>query len=289
MWLLWSQQTGTGLNANKAIVSSQLTSDGVAFAGGTAYPLAYYDSVNAANIATEYGGNPELENPSFAIDPSPSGSNGFDLLGSYGTYSDPNNGYHTVEMNCQSITTRCNDSSPILLDPYLVGPGNPQNLQDTGGTSMLEGGISAEQYLVFAAANPGNWYPRGTTFSTTNSAGDTQIGAPQLNPNQTLLPNYELINPQTGWQFIMQADGNLVVYDNSHSARWSSGTSGHLNQGAYLIMQADGNLVIYIGNTAIWSSGTYGNPGAFLRFQDVDSNVVIYSGDGATALWNTGT
>lgn len=41
----------------------------------------------------------------------------------------------------------------------------------------------------------------------------------------------------------MQADGNLVVYDASWQAQWSSGTAGH--PGAWLAVQDDGNLVVY--------------------------------------------
>ena len=42
---------------------------------------------------------------------------------------------------------------------------------------------------------------------------------------------------------LLQTDGNFVVYDASGVGRWSSGTAGNPN--AYLAMQDDGNLVIY--------------------------------------------
>ena len=69
-------------------------------------------------------------------------------------------------------------------------------------------------------------------------------------------------------------------------ALWSSGTFG--NPGATINMQDDGNLVIYsTSGQALWSSGTSGNPGAKLRMQG-DGNLVIYSTSGK-ALWATDT
>lgn len=44
---------------------------------------------------------------------------------------------------------------------------------------------------------------------------------------------------------------------------WASGTSG----AQYVIMQNDGNLVLY-DDGPVWGSGTYGNPGAYLKVQN---------------------
>lgn len=95
-----------------------------------------------------------------------------------------------------------------------------------------------------------------------------------------------LTAPNRGYQFVMQADGNLVLYNNSGHPLWASNTEG--NPGAYLAMQPDGNLVVYsLTEHALWSSGTAGNPGDALQTQS-DGNVVIYS-SGGTALWATNT
>ena len=53
-----------------------------------------------------------------------------------------------------------------------------------------------------------------------------------------------------------------------------------------LKMQNDGNLVLYHGSTALWDSGTWGNPGAFLSMQN-DGNLVIYTTNG-TPIWSRG-
>ncbi|MFF1438968.1 protein kinase [Streptomyces sp. NPDC058295] len=83
---------------------------------------------------------------------------------------------------------------------------------------------------------------------------------------------------------VMQADGNLVIYDQDHKARWASRTRGEGNSARF---QADGNLVVYnSGGQPVWASRTDGHPGAVLVFQ-ADGNVVITSGD--TVLWSAGT
>lgn len=85
----------------------------------------------------------------------------------------------------------------------------------------------------------------------------------------------------------MQGDGNLVLYklDPGNPAgmviRWSSGTHG--NPGAYLSMQTDGNLVVYRADGyPLWATNTDGyGPTAHMRLQS-DGNMVVYSRD---ALW----
>ncbi|MER8199720.1 trypsin-like serine protease [Streptomyces microflavus] len=103
-------------------------------------------------------------------------------------------------------------------------------------------------------------------------------------------------------RFVMQADGNLVLYhvtggEGKGGALWASGTGGNL--GAFAKMQADGNLVVYKkGSTGdspagfLWASGTSGNVGARLEVQG-DANVVVYTKDGGRGigghLWHTDT
>ncbi|MET7474365.1 protein kinase [Streptomyces sp. NPDC005648] len=95
--------------------------------------------------------------------------------------------------------------------------------------------------------------------------------------------------PGESWQtnrttMTMQTDGNLVIYDEDHHRRWSSGTSG---TGYRAIMQADGNLVVYNKDTfGVWSSVTSGHDGAYLYFGTDGDVSVVYQG---TTLWSAGT
>ena len=96
-----------------------------------------------------------------------------------------------------------------------------------------------------------------------------------------------LTSPNRAYQFVMQADGNLVLYNVSSQPIWASNTTG--NPGAYLVNQAsDGNLVVYSASgQALWNSGTGGYPGDALQVQN-DGNAVIYS-SGGQAIWETKT
>jgi hypothetical protein len=83
---------------------------------------------------------------------------------------------------------------------------------------------------------------------------------------------------------VHQGDGNVVMYRNGR-ALWASGTSGQVT--GRFVMQTDGNLVLYgINGQPLWGSGTSGNSGATFWMQD-DCNGVIYGPGGA--LWATGT
>jgi hypothetical protein len=98
-------------------------------------------------------------------------------------------------------------------------------------------------------------------------------------------------------RLVVQPDGNVVLYrKRDGKAIWSTGTYGH--PGAYAYMQSDGNLVVYKsggGPTtggALWSSRTYGHTGAYALLQN-DGNFVVYkSGGGPTtggSLWASNT
>jgi hypothetical protein len=102
----------------------------------------------------------------------------------------------------------------------------------------------------------------------------------QLTAGQGLGPNQSVTSCNGAYTFIMQSDGNLVLYQGS-TALWATGTNG---RGGYQVdMQGDGNLVVYTSSRApLWASKTNGHPGAYFAVQD-DSNIVVY--DGSTPLW----
>lgn len=87
-----------------------------------------------------------------------------------------------------------------------------------------------------------------------------------------------------GFELRYQQDCNLVLYQGDKPL-WASqsGTAALASQYYELVMKADGDLDIY----GIWSSGTSGNPGAYLELTEYGVPT-IYSKDGKTVLWTTG-
>lgn len=71
---------------------------------------------------------------------------------------------------------------------------------------------------------------------------------------------------------VAQADGNLVLKDESGRVRWATNTQ---RNGAASVWQEDGNLVTYQNGRPIWASNT-GGIGAYLALQ-TDGNLVIYN------------
>ncbi len=116
---------------------------------------------------------------------------------------------------------------------------------------------------------------------TESSSSDRLVSGETIAPNQ-------FIKSRSGqFEFILQGDGNLVLYQlPNYIVLWDSGTNGQ--DVAQCIMQTDGNLVLYSPDfTAAWNSQTSGDPGAYLVVQD-DGNAVIYRTNG-TAAWATNT
>lgn len=106
-----------------------------------------------------------------------------------------------------------------------------------------------------------------------------------MSAGQQLAAGTWLLSPDRTHGLTFQADGNLVAYGPRDRALWSSGT--YDNPGATFVLQSDGNAVIYSSAGAVlWHAGTYGNPGATLKVQD-DGNVVLYRASGGAA-WFTG-
>jgi hypothetical protein len=134
----------------------------------------------------------------------------------------------------------------------------------------------------------------GFTFAAYGKVREKLVGAPVLAPRgsrdcgHTWLTD-KVFQPDeyyTGCRglFIMQSDGNLVLYDEYDTPRWATGTVGW--PGAYAVFQSDGNFVVYTWwGYPLWASNTVNRAiGGRLVFQD-DGNLVIYSQSGA-AVWD---
>jgi subtilase family serine protease len=102
------------------------------------------------------------------------------------------------------------------------------------------------------------------------------IGGGVINESTVLQATQIVYSPSRNHELAMQSDGNLVLYNTTNGmAVWSSGTYG--NPGAYAVVQSDGNFVVYsAGGKALWASSTDGTSvRQFVAVQD-DGNMVIY-------------
>ena len=114
-------------------------------------------------------------------------------------------------------------------------------------------------------------------------SAEAASGQDRLFPNEDLATDQAILNG--GQQFLMQGDGNAVVYSDG-VVRFSTGTTGA--PGSRFVMQGDGNAVVYDpSGRPRWSSGTAGNPGSSIVMQP-DSNLALYSASGQ-ALWSSFT
>jgi hypothetical protein len=118
----------------------------------------------------------------------------------------------------------------------------------------------------------------GLTLQAIQSCG-------RMNPGRVLATGASATSCDGRFTFVIQSDGNLVLYQAGVGAIWANHVYGN---GHILAMQTDGNLVVYnSAGQARWSTGTHGRNGATLFVQN-DGNVVVYSHLGQ-ALWSTGT
>lgn len=93
----------------------------------------------------------------------------------------------------------------------------------------------------------------------------------------------------SSYELVMQPDGNLVEYNRTGRAVWSTGTN--YNDDAAATFQTDGNLVVYPPNSsyALWSSNSWGHYGSTFWLQQ-DGNLVIYASyHGGGVVWASGT
>lgn len=79
----------------------------------------------------------------------------------------------------------------------------------------------------------------------------------QTNGNLALYSNGALLwstQTSTGDRFVMQNDGNLVLYERNGRSLFLTKTDG---SGRYFLLQNDGNMVVYDSrNSAKWLSNT---------------------------------
>lgn len=100
----------------------------------------------------------------------------------------------------------------------------------------------------------------------------------------TLKAGGNLVSPNGQFTLVVQGDGNVVVYRSAcvgdpKCHTWATGTNGQTSNPLF-VMQADGNLVLYNGMLdpakALWNIGPAAVAEYLLIMQD-DGNLVVYS------------
>jgi len=108
----------------------------------------------------------------------------------------------------------------------------------------------------------------------------------QMLPGDILRSGWSIysVSPEA-YRLRMLTDGNLALFDGSGNELWSTKTYGH--PGAYALMQTNGDLVVYDSTGhALWSSGTGDDPGSHLDMLG-DGNIDIIHG--STVVWRSST
>ncbi|MFZ6781341.1 DUF4214 domain-containing protein [Undibacterium sp. Ji83W] len=160
-------------------------------------------------------------------------------------------------------------------------------------TSSGSGTSNTGTYTVYKRDAYGNAIVTTQTPMTQGSQSGnplmTYMGS--MNAGQNLLEGQALYSANGRFQLVMQADGNLVMYDRQQGNAsapgliWQSGT--HAPSGSTgLAVQTDGNLVIYHAGAPLWQSSTSGS-GMVLRLRD-DGNLVLTNAS-QQIVWQTAT
>ncbi|WP_042365267.1 hypothetical protein [Streptacidiphilus neutrinimicus] len=218
-------------------------------------------------------------------------------------YVDAQSGIHLVNPQVPASPTQPTVSTTLQAGQQLA-PGGVITGYDTALVMQPDGN------LVLFLQISGN--QRGPAIWSSNTSGHPGAHA-VMQPDGNLVVYSTSgaalwsshTNGHPGAYITLQHDSNLVLYAANGSALWSTGTNvrgqqipvgtvmkpGWWTQAqtTYLAVQADGNLVLYrtVDNKVLWSSQTYGHPGAYAVMQP-DGNLVVHRPGGA-ALWSTRT
>jgi hypothetical protein len=199
----------------------------------------------------------------------------------------------TLESKLVRLTMQADGNLVI----YSKTTGDPLWSSNTYGNSGARAAMQADGNLVVYAADGHPIWASGTSghpsahlvvqddanvvlYDTTGHplwASGTMWSDPTLR-GKAFTAGTNLTGPlQLPMGSLAVPSGDLEVRTSNGTLRWASNTSG---SNVYGTMQDDGNFVLYDGNhNPIWSTSTWGHPGAVAVFQ-YDLNFVIYDRDG---------
>ena len=177
-----------------------------------------------------------------------------------------------------------NTTRPAQMSEQSVPPGASGTFDFTLNAPQVTG--SYQEHFNLVAENR-------TWLNETGSSIIVNVVSPvaasnsyytSLASGEVLQPGEYLLSPDGQSVFILQGDGNLVLYSN-FKAIWNSGTAG--KPANRLEMQTDGNLVLHFKDGSNWSTSTFSHAGAHLKLQ-TDGRAVIYDA-GNVEIWSAGT
>ncbi|MFV0457995.1 MAG: hypothetical protein ACK5MT_04370 [Actinomycetales bacterium] len=191
-----------------------------------------------------------------------------------------------VSPGTPTVSGSAKPGNVLVANPGTWGPA-PVTLayQWLRDGSALPGATGSSYQLVTADAGhqvsvrvTGTKSGYASASATSSAVGVNPVGA-MLVGGEQLAGDAMMMSPSG--QFRITGDAGFVERDANNRVLFTRGVGQ-----TRLVMQTDGNLVLYDASGALWWSGTWGNPGAFVILQD-DANLVLYRANG-TPLWFNG-
>jgi hypothetical protein len=171
--------------------------------------------------------------------------------------------------NGGSAVTSCTVTAADAANPGRGG----QSATGTASPITVTGLTNGDTYTFSVTASN----PAGPGPSSNPSGNVIPAVQSALRVGQYLSANEMLSSPNGHYYAtVMQSDENVVTWGPS-GAIWSTKTYG--NPGAALYLQTDGNVVLWSGGNPLWSSGTSGLGGTELVMQN-DGNLVLWGPSG---------
>ena len=189
------------------------------------------------------------------------------------------NGWRIISRTCPPGPARGTGPGRLVMqsDGNLVYYGRTVWSSGTAGNPGAYATIQDDgNVVVYSAAGVPLWQAGATCSAMESWDRPSAYSGPQP---PALRPGDVMFSTDRRARFVMQGDGNLVLYRDGRPL-WSTRTHG--NPGAFAVLQSDGNFVVYAaGNRPLWHTSTlYPANAANL----VDSNLVVVQTD-RVELW----
>lgn len=147
---------------------------------------------------------------------------------------------------------------------YSYFPGQIADVQIWNGTALTPTQVAAISgnpgYILFPSVK--HYFQSAATSTTwqwTTDCGNMNFYQGLIQVKETCsgtATNTFGVSGSVGASWVVNTDGNIIIYKSGGTAIWTSGTSG--NAGAVLIFQPDGNLVLYNSyGASLWASNTF--------------------------------